>query len=148
MDDATVVTREQFLEVIVKILEEKKIELTPSNLKTVIRNRRLLPFQLIENERIFEEMNASYEKKEGIFYMSQKGRRRRRFGLKRWRESDEKTALLEKIQGLGEFTTSEAREIFEGIARPGKVYTLNEYLRELIEDGEIERVGIGVYRVM
>ncbi len=145
VDDTAVVTREKFLEIIVKILEEKKIELTPSKIKTVIQNRRLLPHKLIENERIFDVMNTSYENKEGIFYLSMKGRQSRRFGLKSWRESEEKTALLEAIQGLDEFTTSQARKIFEGIVSSGKVNTLNAYLRELIEDGEIERVRIGVY---
>jgi len=146
VDDATVVIRERFLDIIVKILEEKKIELTPSKIKTVIQNRHLLPLKLIENEQIFEMMNTSFENKEGIFYLSMKGRRTRRFGLKSWRESDVKTELLESIQGFEEFTTNQVREIFRDIVKPSKVNTLNAYLAELIEDGEIERVKIGVYR--
>lgn len=66
--------------------------------------------------------------------------------MKRWRESEEKTALSEAIRELDEFTTTEVREIFESIVGPGRVNDLYQNITELIEDGEIERVGIGHYR--
>ncbi len=89
-------------------------------------------------------MKTSYEELGNIFYLSQLGKRR--FGLKRWRESEEKTALSEAIRELDEFTTTEVREIFESIVGPGRVNDLYQNITELIEDGEIERVGIGHYR--
>jgi len=100
VDDTAVVTREKFLEIIVKILEEKKIELTPSKIKTVIQNRRLLPHKLIENERIFDVMNTSYENKEGIFYLSMKGRQSRRFGLRAGENLKRKLPCLKQFKAL------------------------------------------------
>jgi len=144
VDDEIVVTREQILKVIIAILEEKMTEMTPSSIKGIALPRKSLPYRADLTHCIYEMMKTSYENQEQIFYLSQKGSRR--FGLIRWRESPEKKALEEAISGLDEFTTTEFREIYTKTLDTGRRKQMHVYLRELREDGVIERVRTGVYR--
>ena len=68
-------------------------------------------------------------------------------GLQRWRSSSEKTALVEVVKGFDSFKARDFRKIAYQLLGSKQEAKAAKFLTELIEDGTVERVAIGEYRI-
>ena len=138
---------DEYLKMVIDILREHKDVMTPSQIASKHRSVGFIP-SCPRNfvNRLYEVMLRSFRRHDGIFFLSLKGKKR--FGLIEWLEPlPYLDCVIDELIKRGK-QVYQRKEINEAIwDAAGRVET-TRYVQRLQEEGKLERVGRGLYKVI
>ena len=143
---SVVLNDEDYLQLARDILRAHGDVLTPSQIAQKARNQKRYRYAKNLSNNLFKVILKNFQKHEGIFFLSLKGKRR--FGLCEWRKPlpylDCAIDQLIKI-GKDVYQRKEINDVVWEVA--GRVNP-TQYIQRLQEEGKLERVGYGLYIVV
>jgi hypothetical protein len=137
---------EDYVQLARDILRSHGDVLTPSQITQKARNQKRFRYVKDLSSKLFEVILESFQKHEGIFFLSLKGKRR--FGLCEWRESlPYLDCVIDELIKRGN-QVYQRKEINDVVWEVAGQVNPTQYIQRLQEEGKLERVGYRLYKVI
>jgi hypothetical protein len=143
---SAVLNDDDYLQLARDILRAHGDVLTPSKIAQKARNQKRYRYAKNLSSKLLEVILESFQKHEGIFFLSLKGKRR--FGLCEWREPlPYLDCVIDELikRGKDVYQRKDINDVVWEVA--GRVEP-TRYIQRLQEEGKLERVSYGLYEII